>query len=388
MCFSVNGVAEIHTDILKHDVLKEWYQLYPGKFQNKTNGITQRRWLGLCNRELSQMISSLIGDAWVTDLRQLKQLEHYRKDAAVIARFGEIKRLKKKQLAEYVLAHEAVSLDDCFIFDIQAKRLHEYKRQLLNALSILAIYFRLKDGSLPDFNPTAFIFGAKAAPSYRRAKGIIKFINEIASMVNGDAETIGKLKVVFIHNYNVSCAEKLLPAADISEQISTAGTEASGTSNMKLMLNGAVTLGTYDGANIEIFEQVGKGNNFVFGARVDELERIRPVYDPKSVYEADAELRRALDTLIDGRFDDGGTGVFREIFDSLLTGDSENKPDPYFVIYDFADYLKKKLELNRAYSDQPAFLQKGFLNVANAGKFSSDRTVSEYARDIWKIHKI
>ena len=315
----------------------------------------------------------------------LKKLEQYKNDAAVIKKFAEIKALKKKQLSEYILEHEGVALNENFLFDIQVKRLHEYKRQLLNALSIVNIYFKLKDGSLTNFQPTAFIFGAKAAPGYYRAKGIVKFINEVSKRINSDSEVSDKLKVVFIQNYNVSYAEKLMPAADISEQISTAGTEASGTGNMKLMLNGAVTLGTYDGANIEIVEQAGIENNYIFGGRVEELEQIKDTYDPKVIYCADADLKRAVDTLIDGTFEDGGTGVFRELYNSMLIGASWHKPDNYFLFYDFDDYMQKKLTANREYAHRIEFSQKCWLNIANAGKFSSDRTVLEYAKDIWSI---
>lgn len=272
-CRSVNGVAEIHTDILKNRVLKEWYLLYPERFNNKTNGISQRRWLALANEELAQFITDKIGSSWVTDLDKLKDMEKYASDPAVIKEFDKIKQTKKRQLAEYIYRHEGIKIDSDFIFDVQIKRIHEYKRQLLNAFSILDIYFGLKDGRIKDFYPTVFIFGGKAAPGYFRAKGIIKYINEIAKMIAADREVNDKLQVVFVSNYNVSCAEKIIPAADVSEQISTAGTEASGTGNMKLMLNGAVTLGTYDGANIEIVEQAGLENNYIFGARVEDIEK-------------------------------------------------------------------------------------------------------------------
>lgn len=280
----INGVAEIHTQILKDSVLADWYSIYPERFLNETNGITQRRWLALCNMELSSLITELLGnDEWITDLDKLRALEKYADDEAILRRFIDIKQTKKSQLADFIKAHDGVEVAPGSVFDIQIKRLHEYKRQLLNAFSILWIYYGIKDGSISNFTPTTFIFGAKSAPGYRRAKAIIKYINEIAKLVSSDPDTKDLIKVVFVQNYNVSYAEKLVAAADVSEQISTAGTEASGTGNMKLMLNGAVTLGTYDGANIEIVQEAGEENNYVFGARVEELEKIVPTYDSRKV---------------------------------------------------------------------------------------------------------
>ncbi|MEG2774149.1 MAG: glycogen/starch/alpha-glucan phosphorylase, partial [Acetivibrio sp.] len=324
---STNGVAEIHTEILKKDVLKEWYALYPERFNNKTNGITQRRWLALANMELSGFITDKIGNAWITDLDKLKELEKFASDESVMKDFDAIKKIKKQQLAEYIEKKEGITIDPEFIFDIQVKRLHEYKRQLLNAFSILDIYYGLKDGRIKDFTPTCFIFGAKAAPGYFRAKGIIKYINEIGKMIAEDSQVNDKLQVVFVSNYNVSYAEKITPAADVSEQISTAGTEASGTGNMKFMLNGAVTLGTYDGANVEIVEQAGEENNYIFGARVEELEKIKETYDPKKLYEENPRIKKVVDTLIDGTFDDEGTGMFKELFTSILEGATWHQPD-------------------------------------------------------------
>lgn len=381
---TVNGVAKLHTEILKHDVLKEWYELIPEHFQNKTNGITQRRWLALCNPELSGLITRLLGtNAWVTDLSLLKNLEKFADDKKVLSEFAEIKQIKKRQLSDYILKREGVEIPADFLFDIQVKRLHEYKRQLLNALSIIDIYFGIKDGSIKDFTPTAFIFGAKAAPGYVRAKGVIKLINEIGKLINGDPDMKNCMRVVFVQNYDVSYAEKLVCAANLSEQISTAGTEASGTGNMKLMLNGSPTLGTYDGANVEIVEEAGMENNYIFGARVEELDKIRETYDPNDIYEKNPRVKRALDTLTDGTFDDGGTGTFKELKDSILKGASWHKPDQYFLLYDFESYVDTKLRANREYRDGLAFAKKGFLNTANAGKFSSDRTVDEYAHEIW-----
>lgn len=380
----VNGVAKIHTEILKNDTLKEWYALYPERFQNKTNGITQRRWLGLCNPELSTMIHERIGDGWITDLSQMKRLEPMI-DGETVARFNAVKDEKKRQLSEAVYRQEGVMLDPTFVFDIQAKRLHEYKRQLLNAFSILDIYFQIKDGTLTDFTPTAFLFGAKAAPGYFRAKGIIKYINEIARLIDSDSQVNGKMQVLFLSNYNVSYAEKLMPAADISEQISTAGTEASGTGNMKFMLNGAVTLGTYDGANVEIVEQAGEENNYIFGARVEEIARMRESYDPKAVYKSDPRIRRVVDTLINGAFDDNGTGMFRELYSSLLEGASWHRPDNYFLLYDLPSYVQAKLRAIGDYRDRAAFGRKCLLNAANAGTFSSDRTILQYAEELWEL---
>ncbi|QEY34129.1 glycogen/starch/alpha-glucan phosphorylase [Caproiciproducens galactitolivorans] len=382
---SVNGVAKIHTEILKNNTLKEWYALYPQRFNNKTNGITQRRWLALSNRELSGFITEKIGSGWLTDLNKLKNLERYKDDPEMIRQFAEIKQIKKRQLVEYIEGQEGIKLDPSFLFDVQVKRMHEYKRQLLNAFSIMDIYYGIKEGRIQNFQPTAFLFGGKAAPGYLRAKGIIKFINEIANQINNDPEVNDKMKVVFLSNYNVSYAEKIMPAADISEQISTAGTEASGTGNMKLMLNGAVTLGTYDGANIEIVQQAGEENNYIFGARVEELEKIKSFYDPKEIYQREERVRRVVDSLVSGELDDGGTKIFRELFDSLLIGASWHQPDAYFLLYDFLPYCEKKLQAIQDYADRFRFTQKCFLNTANAGAFSSDRTIQEYAEQIWYV---
>lgn len=384
---STNGVAKIHTEIIKNVALHEWYTLYPERFNNKTNGITQRRWLALANQELAGYITGKIGNGWITDLDKLKGLEAYKDDATAIRQFAEIKYLKKQQLADYVRKHDGGQIDPDFIFDIQAKRLHEYKRQLLNAFSILDLYFGMKDGRIKDFYPTVFLFGAKAAPGYFRAKGVIKFINEIAKRVNNDPETKDRLQVVFVSNYNVSYAEKLVPAADISEQISTAGTEASGTGNMKFMLNGAVTLGTYDGANVEIVEQAGEENNYIFGARVEDLEKLADTYDPKALYEKNPRIKKAMDCLVDGTFDDGGTGMFQDLYNSILQGASWHKPDNYYLLLDFIPYCEAKLRANAEYRDRFHFTQKCLLNTANAGKFSSDRTIHEYAREIWEVEK-
>lgn len=387
----VNGVAQIHTEILKTDALKPWYDLYPEKFQNKTNGITQRRWLALCNKELSALITRLLGDdAWITDLDRLKQLAKYADDEAVLREFINIKKTKKQQLADFIKAHDGIDVDPGTVFDIQIKRLHEYKRQLLNALSIIYIYYGIKDGSIKDFTPTTFIFGAKSAPGYRRAKAIIKLLGEVGKMVNSDEQTKDLLKVVFVQNYNVSYAQKLVPAADVSEQISTAGTEASGTGNMKLMLNGAVTLGTYDGANVEIVQEAGEENNYIFGARVEELAQIMPSYDPRKLIFENEKINRVLNKLIDGTFDDGGVpsdceGSFKELYKALTDGASWHVPDHYYVVGDLESYVQAKLKCCSDYKDELAFAKKCWLNMCNAGKFSSDRTIKDYAENIWKI---
>ncbi len=384
-----NGVAWIHTEILKDDVFKEWYQVYPERFQNKTNGITQRRWLGLCNPELSKFITDRVGEGWLRDLDKLTALNDKIDDKA-IAEFNAIKDLKKKQLSDFIQKHDNVYIDPSFIFDVQVKRLHEYKRQLMNAISIVAIYQKLKAGELPNWNPTAFIFGAKAAPGYARAKAIIKYINEIAKLVNNDPDTKDKLQVVFVSNYNVSYAEKIFPAADISEQISTAGTEASGTGNMKFMLNGAVTLGTYDGANVEITQKAGEENEYIFGARVEEIDdlKARNAYNSEKIYNENPMIKRAVDTLIDGTFSDGGAqgeGSFAELHHSLIHGAHWHQPDHYFIMLDLQSYVDKKIECNQNYSDRAKFATQCLKNVANAGYFSSDRTILQYAEELWKL---
>lgn len=382
----VNGVAEIHTEILKDSVLKSWYEIYPEKFQNKTNGITQRRWLYLCNPELSALITELLGtDEWITNLDMLKCLEKFADDSAVISRFAEIKQSKKNQLSEYINAKDGISVNPDTVFDIQIKRLHEYKRQLLNILAILDLYFEIKDGTLTGFEPTTFIFGAKSAPGYARAKGIIKLIGEVSKLIEKDDLVSKYIKVVFIKDYNVSYAEKLVAAADVSEQISTAGTEASGTGNMKLMLNGAVTLGTYDGANIEIVREAGEENNYIFGATVEQIEDVKDRYNSRSYYENDSRIKRVLDALVDGTLDDGKTGIFKELYTSLLDGASWHEPDHYFLLLDFDSYVKTKIRVNNDCKDKHAFYRKCWLNMCNAGKFSSDRTIKEYCKEIWHI---
>ena len=385
-----NGVAALHTEILKNDVLKDWYQLFPEKFQNKTNGITPRRWIALCNKELSSLITEQLGDnSWVTDLSRLKTLERLRGDNNMMQRFMDIKQEKKNQLAAYMKAKDGIEVDINSIFDIQIKRLHEYKRQLLNAFSILYIYFGIKDGSIKNFYPTTFIFGAKSAPGYMRAKAIIKYINEIGRLINADEEVNKLIKVVFVQNYNVSYAEKLVTAADISEQISTAGTEASGTGNMKFMLNGTVTLGTYDGANVEIVQEAGESNNYIFGARVEELEKIMKDYDPRKLVSKNPKIKRVLDTLIDGTVSDGGTGDFKELYFALTDGASWHVPDHYYLLGDLESYVEAKLKANSDYANSRLdFARKCWANMCFSGKFSSDRTISDYAKEIWKIEPV
>ncbi len=387
---ATNGVAAIHSELVKSQLFPAWYAIYPERFQNKTNGITPRRWLGLCNPELTALLEEEIGKGFITDLDRLQKLKsvlNSPKSEDVLRQFMEIKLKKKQQLAEAVRERLGFILRTDMVFDVQVKRLHEYKRQLLNALSIMAIYDELKAGRLQSFVPTTFIFGAKAAPGYDRAKAVIHLINMIAEKVNTDPATRDRLQVLFIPDYNCSWAELIIPAADISEQISPAGTEASGTGNMKLMLNGAVTLGTYDGANIEIAEEAGRENEFIFGADVQELQGLSKLYNPWFIYESDPVLHRALGHLADGTFTDTD-GRLKELYTSLLNGASWHAPDHYYVLYDFKSYLETKLACIADTRNQKEFARKCLMNVASAGKFSSDRTIREYAKDIWNIQKV
>ena len=378
----INGVAEIHTQILKDDCFKDWYYAFPERFQNKTNGITPRRWLGLCNPELTAMLREKVGGDFLKNLDLIGELKDQIYDETVVE-FNAIKHLKKEQLCAVIAKHEGVTLNPDFIFDVQVKRLHEYKRQLMNILSIVDIYFRLKEGRLPDFHPTVYLFGAKSAPGYARAKAIIRYINRVAKMINNDPAVADKLKVVFVQNYNCSYAEHIIPAADISEQISPAGTEASGTGNMKLMLNGAVTLGTLDGANVEIAQEAGRENEYIFGHTVDEINAVKPTYHARDIFDANADLRRAINTLVDGTVptDDAQ----KELFHSLLDGTDWHQADHYFLLLDYASYFDTKLQANRDYADRIAFGRKCLMNVASAAKFSSDRTIRQYAEEIWHI---
>ena len=378
----VNGVAEIHSQILKDDCFKDWYHMFPQRFQNKTNGVTPRRWMGLCNPELTQLIKYRIGADFLKDLDRLAKLKPMIDDD-MVRQFNDVKRVKKEQLCKVIAQKEGIVLNPDFIFDVQVKRLHEYKRQLLNALSIVDIYFRLKEGRLPDFQPTVYLFGAKSAPGYARAKTIIRYINRIARMINNDPAVNDKLKVVFVQNYNCSYAEHIIPAADISEQISPAGTEASGTGNMKLMLNGAVTLGTLDGANVEIAQEAGRENEYIFGHTVDQINAIKNSYYARSIYDSNADLRRAINTLVDGTVPTDNDQ--RELFHALLDGASWHKADHYFVLLDYASYIDAKLQANRDYADRLNFGRKCLLNIASGAKFSSDRTIRQYAEEIWHI---
>lgn len=381
--FAVNGVAKLHSDILIETELNNWYKLYPEKFQNKTNGITPRRWLRLCNQELSELITELLGNEdWVRDLSLLKSLEKYADDDRVLERFLNIKHAKKVQLSKYIKETEGIELDPNSLFDIQIKRMHEYKRQLLNAFYILDLYFRVKENPNMEIPKTTFIFGAKAFPGYRRAKSILKFINEIARVVNNDKDSNSKIMVHFVENYRVSYAEKLFPAADISKQISTAGKEASGTGNMKFMLNGAPTFGTLDGANVEIVRESGDENNFIFGLEVEDIERLKENYDAKTYYKEDPSIKRVIDSLIDGTFDDGGTGDFIDLYNSLM-----REGDQYFLLADFESFKEAEDKVFEAYKDKKAWARKAFMNICNAGIFSSDRTILQYAEEIWSVKR-
>lgn len=378
---AVNGVAQLHTDILKNTELKDWYKLYPEKFQNKTNGITPRRWLRLCNEELSGFITRLLrNEDWVKNLELLKGLKKFENDDTVLEELMHIKLEKKKQLAEYIKTEEGVELDPDSIFDIQIKRLHEYKRQLLNAMYILDLYFRIKENPSLDIPKVSFIFGAKAFPGYVRAKAIVKFINDIAELVNNDKDVNGKIKVVFVHNYRVSYAEKLFPAADLSKQISTAGKEASGTGNMKFMLNATPTFGTYDGANIEIVQESGEENNYIFGLRVEDIDAIKEDYKPMTYYKKNKSIKRVLDALIDKTFDDGNTGDFKDLYNSLL-----KEGDQYYLLADFESFKETQDKVFEDYKDRKNWAKKCFTNLYSAGIFSSDRTIKQYCDEIWNI---
>lgn len=384
MGHAVNGVAQLHTDILKNTELHNWYELYPEKFQNKTNGITPRRWLKLCNPELADLITELLGsEEWITDLDKLKKLEKYINNDKVLDRFIQIKKIKKEQLATYIKEVEDIDIDPTSMFDIQIKRLHEYKRQLLNAFYILDLYYRIKEDPSLDMPKTTFIFGAKAFPSYRRAKSIVRFIGEIAKLVANDSVVSEKMQVVFVQNYRVSYGEKLFPAADLSKQISTAGKEASGTGNMKFMMNGALTFGTYDGANVEIVQEAGEENNFIFGLRVEDIEKIKKSYKASEVAEANERLSRVINTLIDGTFDDKGTGDFEDLYNSLM-----NERDTYFVLEDFAAFKEAEDKAFMAYKDERKWAKMSLMNIAHCGIFSSDRTIMQYANEIWKIKAV
>ena len=387
--YSVNGVARLHTEILKHESLKDFYEMFPERFNNKTNGITQRRFLLHGNPLLADWVTSKAGSGWITDLPQIAKLKELADDKKAQKEFMEIKYQNKVRLAKYILEHNGVEVDPNSIFDVQVKRLHEYKRQFLNILHVMYLYNELKKNPGMDFYPRTFIFGAKAAAGYRNAKLTIKLINSVADVVNNDASIGGKLKVVFIENYNVSNAEIIFAAADVSEQISTASKEASGTGNMKFMLNGALTIGTMDGANVEIVEEVGAENAFIFGLSSDEVIRFENYggYDPMSIYNSDADIRRVVDQLIDGTYS-SDRELFRPLYNSLLNTLSTSKADTYFILKDFRSYAEAQKKVEAAYRDTEGWAKSAILNVACSGKFTSDRTIQQYVDDIWHLDKM
>ena len=387
--YSVNGVARLHTEILKNQELKDFYEMMPEKFNNKTNGITQRRFLLHANPLLADWITEHIGPDWVTDLPQLKKLAVYADDEKALQEFMNIKFKNKERLAKYILEHNGVEVDPHSIFDVQVKRLHEYKRQLLNILHVIYLYNQIKMHPEMEFYPRTFIFGAKASAGYATAKKIIKLINSVADIVNNDASINGKIKVVFIENYRVSNAEWIFAAADVSEQISTASKEASGTGNMKFMLNGAPTLGTMDGANVEIVEEVGAENAFIFGLSSDEVINYENNggYDPNVIYNTDEEIRQVLMQLINGTFSND-TELFRDLYDSLLNTKNTDRADRYFILADFRSYADAQKRVEAAYRDEKGWAKKALLNTACSGKFTSDRTIQEYVDDIWHLDKV
>ena len=387
--YSVNGVARLHTEILKNQELKDFYEMMPEKFNNKTNGITQRRFLLHANPLLADWITEHIGPDWIIDLPQLKKLAVYADDEKALQEFMNIKFKNKERLAKYILEHNGVEVDPHSIFDVQVKRLHEYKRQLLNILHVIYLYNQIKMHPEMEFYPRTFIFGAKASAGYATAKKIIKLINSVADVVNNDASINGKIKVVFIENYRVSNAEWIFAAADVSEQISTASKEASGTGNMKFMLNGAPTLGTMDGANVEIVEEVGAENAFIFGLSSDEVINYENNggYDPNVIYNTDEEIRQVLMQLINGTFSND-TELFRDLYDSLLNTKNTDRADRYFILADFRSYADAQKRVEAAYRDEKGWAKKALLNTACSGKFTSDRTIQEYVDDIWHLDKV
>ncbi len=382
--FSVNGVAALHTEILKKQQLKDFYELWPEKFSNKTNGITQRRFLLHGNPLLAEWVTKKVGSGWITDLPQIKGIAKYADDANAQQEFMEIKYQNKLRLTRYIKEHNGIEVDPNSIFDVQVKRLHEYKRQLLNILHVMYLYEKLKENPTMDFYPRTFIFGAKASAGYRRAKAIIKLINSVGDVVNNDPVVAGRIKVVFIENYCVFNAEWIFAASDVSEQISTASKEASGTGNMKFMLNGALTLGTMDGANVEIVEEVGAENAIIFGMSADEVinYELNGGYRPRSIYEQDSEIRRVVDRLVDGTYSAGNPELFRELYFSLLD------VDQYFILKDFRSYEEAQKKVEERYRDRAGWAKSAILNVACVGKFSSDRTIEEYVDDIWHLPKV
>ena len=388
--YSVNGVARLHTDILKKQELKDFYEMMPEKFNNKTNGITQRRFLLHGNPLLADWVTDKIGDGWITDLSQISKLKVYADDKKAQQEFMNIKYKNKQRLAKYILEHNGIEVDPNSIFDVQVKRLHEYKRQLLNILHVMYLYNQIKRHPEMDFYPRTFIFGAKAAAGYRRAKLTIKLINAVADVINNDRSINGKLKVVFIENYRVSNAEMIFAAADVSEQISTASKEASGTGNMKFMLNGAPTLGTMDGANVEIVEEVGEENAFIFGLSSDQVINYENHggYDPTYIFNTDQDIREVLMQLINGTYSNGDMNMFREIYDSLLNTNSSDRPDTYFILADFRSYADAQKRVEAAYRDTDRWAKMAMLNTACSGKFTSDRTIQQYVDEIWHLDKV
>ncbi|HUO57570.1 MAG TPA: glycogen/starch/alpha-glucan phosphorylase [bacterium] len=377
---SVNGVSALHSDLLKTTVVPDFYDMYPEKFNNKTNGITQRRWLKKCNQGLAQLITSRIGDKWITDLSQLRKLEKFASERKFQEEWREVKAFNKEKLAGLIAAEQRLAVNSDSMFDVQVKRIHEYKRQLLNALHLITLYMRIKADPKRDITPRTVIFGGKAAPGYLQAKLIIKFINSIAEVVNQDPQIKGKLMAVFMPNYRVSQAERIIPATDLSEQISTAGKEASGTGNMKFALNGALTIGTLDGANVEIGEEVGSENIFIFGLKADEVAKLRREgYNPKDYYEKSPELKSVMDLISSGFFSPENPGLFQPIFDSLMNHDE------YMLLADFDAYVECQDRVSELYRDQAKWTQMAILNVARMGKFSSDRTIQEYCDEIWQV---
>ena len=388
--YSVNGVARLHTEILKHEELKDFYEMMPEKFNNKTNGITQRRFLLHGNPLLADWVTAHIGKGWITDLSQMAKLKPLAEDPKACEEFMSIKYKNKERLAKYILEHNGVEVDPRSIFDVQVKRLHEYKRQLLNILHVMYLYNKIKEHPELSFYPRTFIFGAKAAAGYRRAKQTIKLINSVADVINNDRSINGKIKVVFIEDYRVSNAELIFAGADVSEQISTASKEASGTGNMKFMLNGAPTLGTMDGANVEIVEEVGIENAFIFGLSSDEVIHFENYggYNPVDIYNNDWEVRRVVDQLVDGTYSYGDHEMYRDLYDSLLNTNSSDRADTYFIMKDFRSYAQAQENVEKAYRDKDRWAKMALLNTASCGKFTSDRTIQEYVDEIWKLDKV
>ena len=379
---AVNGVAALHSDLVKHELLPEFYELWPEKFQNKTNGVTHRRWLAYANPELAALITEAIGNGWLGDFAQIRKLEPFAGDAGFREQFRNVKRLRKQKLAELVLENTGISLDADHVFDVQIKRIHEYKRQLLHVLQVVDEYLCLTERGTVPATPVVHIFAGKAAPGYAMAKLIIKLINSVGAEINADSRAAGHIKVLFMPDYRVSLAEKLIPAADLSEQISTAGMEASGTSNMKLAMNGALTVGTMDGANIEIVEEVGRDNAYIFGLTAEEVaeQKRNWSYRPFQLYTGNDRIRAVMDALLSDRFSKDEPGLFRPVAEKLL-----NDGEQYFHLADFATYTCTKQQVLREYADRDEWSRKAVLNIARSGKFSSDRTIREYADQIWGI---